>query len=123
MLGLVAATIDGVVMWANLLGAVTAFSANAWAAVRDPRESRAARAAVAALAGAWAVLYAVTLSGHMSSQFRTDIAQGAAPVAWIVVWTMPAVVSMRVDHRIVVDLRRLIDRLPEPREDRARASR
>ncbi len=123
MLGLVAAAIDGVVMWANLLGAVTAFSANAWAAVRDPRESRAARAAVAALAGAWAVLYAVTLSGHMSSQFRTDIAQGAAPVAWIVVWTMPAVVSMRVDHRIVVDLRRLIDRLPEPREDRARASR
>lgn len=99
-------------LWLNMLTALFAVATNIWAAFTGPVRTRPLAAAVAVLAATYVGCYAGVLSGWLDPDVRTAIAQGIAPVAFVVAWGLPALTVGRSYRHTLVDLRSLADRLP-----------
>lgn len=98
---------------AGTVGAALAFAANVWAAFTGPRALRPMYATIAALAAVYAGAYAAQTLGAIDEHTRVGIATGFGPVAWLVVWTAPAVRSTVVYHRHLDQMRRMLNRVDE----------
>ena len=98
----------------NLVCAAIACGANAWAAFTGPTTQRTIRAMVTALAAAYVTLLAVALAGIIDDTTRYALAQGIAPLVWLLVWTAPAVHATVDHHRNLAALRSLIDKVEVP---------
>lgn len=105
--------VNTVLAVSNLIGAVLALAANAWAATVGPCHGRPVRAVVAGLAGVYVALYVAFLTGVVDNDARVAMAQGIGPAVWLVVWVVPAVDSARSYHRDLGAMRGLIDSVGE----------
>lgn len=91
---------DRAVFVVNLLGALAAAMVNLGGAVRPGPFGvwRPLRAAVGVLALIYAAGYVVVLVGWVPILKWSAFYRGVSPVAWLVVWCGPALVSWRAWH-------------------------
>jgi fatty acid desaturase len=85
-----------------------------WAAFTGPATQRAIRATVAVLAAAYVALLTLALTGAINDATRYAVAQGIAPLVWLIVWTAPAIHVTVDHHRNLAALRSLIDKVEVP---------
>lgn len=84
------------VAWINLLGAFLSMILQGIAAVRGSMRARWLHAAIACVAGAYVAGYAwlVSLTPNGDIRHWSEVMRGVGPVAWIVAWWAPAVLSL-----------------------------
>jgi len=92
----------------NLVGSLIALASNLFAAVVGPPEHRRLHAAITLLVAVYFTSYLLTLSGIIDNDSRNVLGHAVAPLAWLLVWSAPAIKTTVVYNRT---MRAIIDLL------------
>lgn len=89
------------IAWANLIGAIVATGLNFYAARHGSIRARWVHAMTAVVGAAYIVGYVWLLCTLSHPLQWSQTMRGVAVVAWVVVWWMPAILSVRLRRRDV----------------------
>ena len=91
-------TLEHALIWVTLALAVAAVVVNGFAATRGPSTLRIVSAARSGLAFVYVAAYVWLLANPTKRLAWSKTLGGVAIVAWIVVWIVPAVTALHLEH-------------------------